>query len=165
MGASCSHEKVIVKDTIQDGKTLLTNKKIVIYECQDCGGTVAKEMHVGRLTSAVYSSKDIDKHNCDHKYFEVDDATVRNRQESTLATPFIGMLTGRLIEPKRNFSEGVATCKVCKAQFRVQSNFHTESYWENKVVKSREIHDEWKICTKKVATGQTRDEIDYVYKK
>lgn len=169
MGNTCNHPRSRVISEDQVSKGILTNKKIIVYECLDCmtgdkPTQFRKEVKIGNLTGITYSQSDVDKRTCKHEHFDVDESTISNHSEKTLATTMIGMMTARWFEPVRTFSTAHATCKRCDAKFWVESDYNRETKWQDYKKTCHEVHGEWKIRHQNKAKETTVTEVMYIDK-
>ena len=153
MGNSCKHEKTEVVETIEENKSLLFNKKIVIVKCLDCltnshPTLIKKEITQGRISGHVYHSNNIDQNNCKHEKITVDDNTCEYHQRDSLPGIISGMLTAHWFEPKDHYIRATATCNKCESKLEVECSYSIENKWENYQLNKIVNKGSWKIVKK-----------------
>lgn len=169
MGNSCEHSRTEFVRTLDKQNGILFSKEVAEFKCLDCmtdgePTIIRKDVTKGRVTGCSYSSSKINKNDCRHKRFNVDESTEERKSEATFSGSLLGAITVGWIEPRNHYIVAVATCKRCTAKFHVRCSYYAHNKWEEYEHKTVESRGHWKIVTVKIPHESTRykEEISYV---
>lgn len=131
-GATCKHERTeVVKEDDKWTSKLLWETRIITVKCLDCPATFKKEETRGRLSGYCYSVKEVDRSQCDHCKYDIDESTCEKQSETTLGGSFLRLFMGPGMDgiQYHHFLLARAKCRRCDFKFYVRSEF--EKQWQN----------------------------------
>ena len=155
MGNNCEHTRTELIETVNEDKNILFTKKTIIVKCLDCltdgkPTLIRKEINEGNLTGHIYSNNIIDKKECKHDKFTVDDSTYQYHQKDSLFGLLLAMGTARWIHPKTHYIIAIGYCDRCGAGFNVECEYTIEKKWDNYDKKEIQKFGDWTICYKTI---------------